>query len=83
MTPALAAARAGLSRGLLGKVVNISGQIAFTVAITLLAGAFLFTGLALGSRPLVAASGHVRRPVRVGGRRAGAGAGGAAADGAP
>jgi len=34
---------------LLGKVVNISGQIAFAVAITLLAGAFLFTGLAIGS----------------------------------
>ena len=34
---------------LLGKVVNISGQIAFVVAITLLTGAFLFTGLAIGS----------------------------------
>ena len=34
---------------LIGKVVNISGQIAFTFAITLLAGAFLFTGLAIGS----------------------------------
>jgi ABC-2 type transport system permease protein len=34
---------------LLGKVVNFSGQIAFVVAIMLLAGAFLFTGLAIGS----------------------------------
>ena len=39
----------GMLGYLLGKVVNISGQIVFTVAITLLAGAFLFTGLALGS----------------------------------
>ena len=39
----------GMLGYLLGKVVNISGQIAFTVAITLLAGAFLFTGLAIGS----------------------------------
>ena len=39
----------GMLGYLVGKVVNISGQIAFTVAITLLAGAFLFTGLALGS----------------------------------
>ncbi|MGH3283143.1 MAG: ABC transporter permease, partial [Streptosporangiaceae bacterium] len=38
----------GMLGYLLGKVVNISGQIAFTVAITLLAGAFLFTGLAIG-----------------------------------
>jgi ABC-2 type transport system permease protein len=34
---------------LLGKVVNISGQTAFVVAITLLTGAFLSTGLAIGS----------------------------------
>ncbi len=34
---------------LLGKVVNFSGQIAFVVAITLFTGAFLFTGLAIGS----------------------------------
>jgi ABC-2 type transport system permease protein len=34
---------------LIGKVVNISGQIAFAVAITLVVGAFLFTGLAIGS----------------------------------
>ncbi len=34
---------------LLGKVVNISGQIAFAVAITLLTGAFLLTGLTIGS----------------------------------
>jgi ABC-2 type transport system permease protein len=39
----------GMLGYLLGKVVNISGQIAFVVAITLLTGAFLFTGLALGS----------------------------------
>jgi ABC-2 type transport system permease protein len=39
----------GMLGYLLGKVVNISGQIAFAVAITLLAGAFLFTGLAIGS----------------------------------
>ena len=39
----------GMLGYLLGKVVNISGQIAFVVAITLLAGAFLFTGLAIGS----------------------------------
>ena len=39
----------GMLGYLLGKVVNISGQIAFTVAITLLAGAFLFTGLVIGS----------------------------------
>jgi ABC-2 type transport system permease protein len=39
----------GMLGYLVGKVVNISGQIAFTFAITLLAGAFLFTGLAIGS----------------------------------
>ena len=39
----------GMLGYLLGKVVNISGQIAFVVAITLLVGAFLFTGLAIGS----------------------------------
>jgi ABC-2 type transport system permease protein len=39
----------GMLGYLLGKVVNISGQIAFAVAITLLAGAFLFTGLTIGS----------------------------------
>jgi ABC-2 type transport system permease protein len=39
----------GMLGYLLGKVVNISGQIAFTAAITLLAGAFLFAGLAIGS----------------------------------
>ncbi|MGD0067041.1 MAG: ABC transporter permease [Streptosporangiaceae bacterium] len=39
----------GMLGYLLGKVVNFSGQIAFVVAIMLLAGAFLFTGLAIGS----------------------------------
>jgi ABC-2 type transport system permease protein len=39
----------GMLGYLLGKVVTISGQIAFAVAITLLAGAFLLTGLAIGS----------------------------------
>jgi ABC-2 type transport system permease protein len=39
----------GMLGYLLGKVVNISGQIAFAVAITLLTGAFLLTGLAIGS----------------------------------
>jgi ABC-2 type transport system permease protein len=39
----------GMLGYLLGKVVNFSGQIAFAVAITLLAGTFLFTGLAIGS----------------------------------
>jgi ABC-2 type transport system permease protein len=34
---------------LIGKVVNISGQIALAVAITLLIGALLFTGLTIGS----------------------------------
>jgi len=39
----------GMLGYLLGKVVNVSGQIAFALAITLLTGAFLFTGLAIGS----------------------------------
>jgi ABC-2 type transport system permease protein len=39
----------GMLGYLLGKVVNISGQIAFVVAATLLTGAFLFSGLAIGS----------------------------------
>jgi ABC-2 type transport system permease protein len=39
----------GMLGYLLGKVVNISGQIVFAVAITLFIGAFLFTGLAIGS----------------------------------
>jgi len=39
----------GMLGYLLGKVVNISGQMAFAVAATLLTGAFLFTGLAIGS----------------------------------
>jgi ABC-2 type transport system permease protein len=39
----------GMLGYLLGKGVNISGQVAFAVAITLLAGAFLLTGLAIGS----------------------------------
>jgi ABC-2 type transport system permease protein len=39
----------GMLGYLVGKVVNISGQIAFVVAATLLTGAFLFTGLAIGS----------------------------------
>ncbi len=39
----------GMLGYLLGKVVNISGQIAFAVAVTLLTGAFLLTGLAIGS----------------------------------
>ena len=39
----------GMLGYLLGKVVNMSGQIALAVAITLLIGAFLFTGLAIGS----------------------------------
>jgi ABC-2 type transport system permease protein len=38
----------GMLGYLLGKVVNISGQIAFVVATTLLVGAFLFTGLGFG-----------------------------------
>ncbi len=39
----------GMLGYLLGKVVNFSGQIAFVFAIMLLTGAFLFTGLAIGS----------------------------------
>jgi ABC-2 type transport system permease protein len=39
----------GMLGYLLGKVVNVSGQIALAVAITLLTGTFLFTGLAVGS----------------------------------
>ena len=39
----------GMLGYLLGKVVNFSGQVAFAVAITLVARAFLFTGLAMGS----------------------------------
>jgi ABC-2 type transport system permease protein len=39
----------GMLGYLVGKVVNFSGQIAFVVAIMLLTGAFLFTGLAIGS----------------------------------
>jgi ABC-2 type transport system permease protein len=39
----------GMLGYLLGKVVNISGQTAFAAAATLLAGAFLFKGLAIGN----------------------------------
>jgi ABC-2 type transport system permease protein len=39
----------GMLGYLLGKVVSTAGQIAFVVAITLLAGSFLFSGLAIGS----------------------------------
>jgi ABC-2 type transport system permease protein len=39
----------GMLGYLVGKVVNVSGQIAAAFAITLLTGAFLFTGLAIGS----------------------------------
>ena len=39
----------GMLGYLLGKVVNISGQIAFAVAVTLLIGTFLFSGLAICS----------------------------------
>jgi ABC-2 type transport system permease protein len=39
----------GMLGYLIGKVINISAQIVFAVAITLLIGAFLFTGLAIGS----------------------------------
>lgn len=39
----------GMLGYLLGKVVNMSGQIALAVAITLLIGALLFTGLTIGS----------------------------------
>lgn len=38
----------GMLGYLVGKVVNMSGQIAFAVAITLFAGALLVTGLAIG-----------------------------------
>jgi ABC-2 type transport system permease protein len=38
----------GMLGYLLGKIVNISGQTAFVFAVTLLTGAFLFTGLAIG-----------------------------------
>ena len=38
----------GMLGYLIAKVVCISGQIAFVVAITLLVGAFTFTGLAIG-----------------------------------
>jgi ABC-2 type transport system permease protein len=38
----------GMLGYLLGKVVSFSGQIAFVFAVMLLAGAFLFTGLATG-----------------------------------
>jgi ABC-2 type transport system permease protein len=39
----------GMLGYLLGKVVSFSGQIAFVFAVMLLIGAFLFTGLAIGS----------------------------------
>ena len=39
----------GMLGYLIGKVVNISAQIVFAVAITLFAGAFLVTGLAIGN----------------------------------
>jgi ABC-2 type transport system permease protein len=39
----------GMLGYLLGKVVSTSGQVAIAVAVTLLAGAFLFTGLAIGN----------------------------------
>jgi ABC-2 type transport system permease protein len=39
----------GMLGYLLGKVVNISAQIIFAVVVTLIIGAFLFTGLSLGS----------------------------------
>jgi ABC-2 type transport system permease protein len=39
----------GMLGYLLGKVVNVSGQIAFAVTTTLIVGAFLFTGLTIGS----------------------------------
>jgi ABC-2 type transport system permease protein len=39
----------GMLGYLLGKIVNISGQTAFVFAVMLLTGAFLFTGLAIGS----------------------------------
>ena len=43
------AAPNGMIGYLLGKVVSTSGQVALAVAITLFIGAFLFTGLAIGS----------------------------------
>jgi ABC-2 type transport system permease protein len=39
----------GMLGYLLGKVVNVSGQVAFAVVATLLTGVFLFTGLTIGS----------------------------------
>jgi ABC-2 type transport system permease protein len=39
----------GMLGYLIGKVVNVSGQIVLAVAVTLLAGAFLLTGLAIES----------------------------------
>ena len=39
----------GMLGYLIGKVVNVSGQIALALVSTLLVGAFLFTGLAIGS----------------------------------
>jgi ABC-2 type transport system permease protein len=39
----------GMLGYLLGKVLNFSGQIVFVFALMLLIGAFLFTGLAIGS----------------------------------
>jgi ABC-2 type transport system permease protein len=39
----------GMLGYLVGKVVNISGQVAVVVAATLLVGSFLLTGLAIGS----------------------------------
>jgi len=39
----------GMLGYLLGKLVNISGQTGFAAAVTLLTGAFLFTGLAIGN----------------------------------
>jgi ABC-2 type transport system permease protein len=39
----------GMLGYLIGKVVNFSGQVAFVLAVMLLIGAFLFTGLAIGS----------------------------------
>lgn len=39
----------GMTGYLIGKVVTVSGTILFSVVITLITGAFLFSGLALGS----------------------------------
>jgi ABC-2 type transport system permease protein len=39
----------GMLGYLVGKIVNVAGQIAFAVAVTLLVGALLFSGLAIGS----------------------------------